>query len=152
MPLTPIDIKNKTFSKAVGGYNKNQVKAFLIMVSKEFEDQRNERIALAQKVDELSVKLATLEKTENLLKETLLTAQKATTDIRDAAKKEAENIINKAKIDAENIKKEVQEQMRKITERINELESHKINFISQIKSLMNNITMQIERESGQKKS
>lgn len=152
MPLTPIDIKNKTFSKAFGGYNKNQVKAFLTLVSKEFEDLRNERITLAQKVDELSVRLATLEKTENLLKETLLTAQKATTDIKDAAKKEAENIINKAKFDAENIKKDMQEQIRKITERINELESYKINLTSQIKSLMSNITMQIERESGQKKS
>jgi cell division initiation protein len=152
MPLTPIEIKNKTFSVAFSGYNRNQVKAFLVAVSKEFEDLRNERISLAQKLDELSVKLATYEKTEGLLKDTLITAQKATTDIREAAKKEAENIVNKAKIDAENLKKETQEQMRKINEKINELESHKINLVSQIKSLMMNISMLIDKESSQKKS
>jgi cell division initiation protein len=151
MPLTSIDIKNKTFSTSIRGYSKDEVKAFLSIVSKELDDLRNDRVLLSQKVDELSVRLAAMEKTEGLLKDTLITAQKATTDIRDAAKKEAENIINKAKFDAENIKKEVQDQMRKITERINELESHKINLVSQIKSFMSNITMQIEREQGQKK-
>jgi len=151
MPLTPLDIKNKTFSTSLRGYSKDEVKAFLAVVGKELDDLRNERVSLAQKIDVLSVRLVTLEKTEGLLKDTLITAQKATTDIRDAAKKEAENIVNKAKLDAENIKKEVQEQMRKITERIHELESHKIDLIGQIKSLISNISMQIERETSQKK-
>ncbi len=151
MPLTPIEIKNKTFRVAFSGYNKNQVKAFLTTLSKEFEDLRNERVALAQKVDELFAKLMTYEKTENLLKETLITAQKATTDIKDAAKKEAETIVTKAKMEAENLKKDAQEQIRKITEKINELESHKINLIGQIKSIMTNIAMLVDKETGQKK-
>jgi cell division initiation protein len=151
MPLTSLDIKNKTFSTSLRGYSKDEVKAFLAVVSKELDDLRNERVSLAQKVDELSVRLATMEKMEGLLKDTLITAQKATTDIRDAAKKEAENIINKAKFDAENVKKEVQEQMRKINDRIHELESHKINLISQIKALLSNVTMLIDKDINQKK-
>ena len=152
MPLTPIEIKNKTFSVAFKGYNKNQVKAFLITLSKEYEDMRNERVALAHKVDELSIRLAAFEKTEGLLKDTLVTAQKATTDIKDTARKEADLIVGKAKMEAENVKKEAQEQMRKINERINELESHKMNLIGQIKALVTNITMLIDRELQQKKT
>lgn len=146
MPLTPIDIKNKTFGKGFGGYNREEVKAFLIMISKEMEELRNERVGLAQKVDELSIKLTQYEKHDGLLKETLLTAQKATNDIRDNAKKESDNIINKAKIDAENIKKQAQEQAQKIQDKISELESYKMNLVSQLKTLVTSVSMIIDRE------
>ena len=150
MPLTPTEIKNKTFSKAFGGYNRDEVKAFLTVISKEIEELRNEKVSFAQKVDELSVRINGFEKNERLLKDTLMTAQKATSDIKDNARKEAELIITKAKMDAENIKKETQEQMRKIQEKINELESHKINLISQIKSILSSLSMQIDRETYKK--
>lgn len=146
MPLSPIDIKNKTFGKSFGGYNREEVKAFLVIVSKEIEDLRNERIALAQKVDELSIKLAQYEKTETLLKETLITAQKATTDIRENTKKECELIINKAKADAEQIKKQALEQIQKLQDKINELESQKFTLLNQLKSLISTINLIVERE------
>ncbi len=147
MPITPNEIKNKTFSKGFGGFNRDEVKAFLTIISKELDELRNEKIALAQKVDELTVRIEGFEKNEKLLKDTLLTAQKATTDIKDNARKEAELIITKAKMDAESIKKDTQEQVRKIQEKINELESHKINLIGQIKSIISNLTMQIDRDT-----
>ena len=147
MPLTPNEIKNKTFPKGFGGYNRDEVKAFLTIISKELDELRNEKVALAQKVDELTVRIEGFEKNEKLLKDTLLTAQKATTDIKDNARKEAELIITKAKMDAESIKKDTQEQVRKIQEKINELESHKINLIGQIKSIISNLTMQIDRDT-----
>jgi cell division initiation protein len=150
MPLTPTEIKNKTFSKGFGGFNREEVKAFLTVISKEIDELRNEKVALAQKVDELSVRINGFEKNEKLLKDTLMTAQKATSDIKDNARKEAELIITKAKMDAENIKKEAQEQVRKIQEKINELESHKINLIGQIKSIISNLTMQMERDTYKK--
>jgi cell division initiation protein len=152
MPLTPIEIKNKTFSKAFGGYNRNEVKAFLIVISKEIEELRNEKVTFAQKVDELTIRLNGFEKNEKLLKDTLVTAQKATADIKDNARKEAELIISKAKQDAENIKRETQEQIRKIQERISELDSQKINLVTQIKALISNVTMWLEREHNQKKT
>ncbi len=150
MPLTPIDIKNKTFGKGFGGYNREEVKAFLIMMSKEIEELRNERVSLAQKVDELSVKLNQYEKHDGLLKETLVTAQKATNDIRDNAKKEADLIVNKAKIDAENIRKQAQDQMQKIQDKITELESYKMNLTNQLKSLITSVSMVVDKELGQK--
>ncbi len=153
MPLTPIEIKNKSFSKAIGGYNKKEVKAFLAMVSKEIEELRNERASLAQKVDELSMRIAGIEKTEALLKETLMTAQKATSEIKDNAKKEAELIISKAKTEADNIKHNLEEQIRRTEKIIADLQMQKINLISQIKSMITNFTMLIEQlESKEKKS
>jgi len=150
MPLTPIDIKNKTFSKAFGGYNRNEVKAFLVVISKEIEELRNEKVTLAQKVDELSIRISGFEKTERLLKDTLMMAQKATIDIKDNARKEAELILSKAKIDADSLKKDTQEQVRKMQEKINELESQRINLVIQIKSLISNASMLVERETQKK--
>ncbi|MCX7785653.1 MAG: DivIVA domain-containing protein [candidate division WOR-3 bacterium] len=153
MPLTPIEIKNKNFSTAIGGFNKKEVKAFLAIVSKEIEELRNERASLAQKVDELSMRIAGIEKTEALLKETLMTAQKATSEIKDNAKKEAELIISKAKTEAENIKHHLQEQIQRMEKVIADLQVQKINLISQIKSMITNFSMLIEQmESKEKKS
>lgn len=148
MPLTAIDIKNKTFAKGFGGYNREEVKAFLIMVSKEIEELRNERVTLAQKADELSIKLAQYEKTEGLLKETLVTAQKATVDIKDNAKKECDLIVSKAKADAEHIKRQTQEQIQKMQDKISELESYKMNLVSQLKTLVTSVSMIIDKEFG----
>ncbi len=151
MQLTPIEIKNKSFSKGFNGYNKDEVKAFLTQVSKEIEELRSERVSLAQKVDELTTRVMGLEKHENLLKDTLVTAQKATTDIKDNARKECELLITKAKMDAENIKKDALEQIRKLQEKINELESYKINLIGQTKALITNVSVLLDKELSQKK-
>jgi cell division initiation protein len=92
-----------------------------------------------------------LEKHENLLKDTLVTAQKATTDIKDNARKECELLITKAKMDAENMKKDAMEQIRKLQEKINELESYKINLIGQTKALITNVSVLLDKELSQKK-
>lgn len=146
MPLTPIEIKNKTFSRALNGYNRSQVKAFLSIIAKEIEDLRNEKATLLQKIDELTMKIDNFEKNEKLLKDTLLTAQKATADIKDNARKEAELIISKAKMDAENIIRDANERLRKIQDKVNELESQKLNIVSQIKSLITNISTLIDKD------
>ncbi|MBS4016587.1 MAG: DivIVA domain-containing protein [Candidatus Latescibacteria bacterium] len=150
MPLSSIEIKNKTFAKSFGGYNREEVKVFLTMISKEMEELRNERLELAQKADELSVRLNQYEKTEGLLKETLVTAQKATNDIKDNAKKEADLIISKARADSENLKRQTQEQVQKLQEKISELEAYKFNLLTQLKSLIASVAMIVDRELGQK--
>ncbi|MEO0072895.1 MAG: DivIVA domain-containing protein [candidate division WOR-3 bacterium] len=147
MPLTPLEIKNKTFKRRLKGYDCNEVKTFLLLVSKELEDLRNERASLAQKLDELQAKLATYEKTENLLKETLLTAQKTVTELKDAARKEAENIINKAKLEAAQIKQNIEAELQELKSRVDELQNQRIAIVSQMKAIISNLSMLIEKET-----
>lgn len=109
MALTPLEIRKKAFSNVLRGYSPKEVRAFLAAVANEFEELRKERAQLAEKVDELGAKLTGFEKTENLLKETLLTAQKTIDELHAAAQKECEALIQAAKQEAERLKNDMAE-------------------------------------------
>ncbi|MEO0069268.1 MAG: DivIVA domain-containing protein [candidate division WOR-3 bacterium] len=109
MALTPLEIRKKAFALVLRGYSPKEVRAFLAAVANEFEELRKERAQLAEKVDELGTRLAGYEKTEGILKETLLTAQKTIEELRTAAQKECEALIQSAKQEAERLKNDMVE-------------------------------------------
>ncbi len=109
MALTPLEIRKKTFLTVLRGFAPKEVRAFLAIVANEFEELRKERATLAEKVDELSGKIANYEKTENLLKETLLTAQKVAEELRSSAEKERVIMIDQLKQETEKLHRDIQE-------------------------------------------
>ena len=110
MAITPMDIRKKAFSTQRNGLSKTEVEEFIGELATEIENLRKERAQLTEKAEELAKHLEAYEKTEQLLKDTLLTAQKATNQLREDAKKEAQLVIEKAKIDAERIKHDAEQQ------------------------------------------
>lgn len=113
MALTPLEIRKKAFALVLRGYSPKEVRTFLAAVANEFEELRKERAQLAEKVDELGTRLTGYEKTEGLLKETLLTAQKTIEELRTAAQKECEALIQAAKQEAERLKNDMVELRRR---------------------------------------
>lgn len=109
MALTPLEIRKKAFRKAFQGYATKEVRAFLAIVANEFEELKKERAALAEKVDELGARLAAYEKTENLLKETLLTAQQVADELKTNAQREKELLIQRIKQEAELLNNDLKE-------------------------------------------
>lgn len=114
MNLTALEIKQQTFEKSLRGYDVNEVKSFLNVVSSEWEhlvtkskDQENE-------ISRLKDKLKHFEKVEEALHETLQSA-KASADQRiSGAKVESETKIQKAELEAEKIIRSAQDQRREI--------------------------------------
>lgn len=134
MPITPIDIRKKKFSTQLRGLNAQEVKNFLDMVANEMEVLRKERALLAEKVDELEAKLEGYAKTEKLLKDTLVTAQAATEEMKQVTQKEAETIIEKAKLEAQAIIQKAEEDVKRLKAEINELMLKKHTFLSEFRS------------------
>jgi len=108
MPLTPMEIHNKEFSKSFRGYNEDEVDQFLDKIVEEFEKLYKENLELKDKVEALGNQLGHYKTIENTLKETLITAQKTADEVAAAAQKKAELII-----------REAEEQGRKIIEQAN---------------------------------
>lgn len=132
MAITPLDIKKKTFATQLRGFSQAEVKAFLQLVAGEMEELRKERAMLAEKVDETTARLETYQKTEKLLNDTLVTAQKATGELRDDAKHEAGVIVEKARLDAERIRLEHDTKMAKLNEELRHLQVKRANLIDEI--------------------
>ena len=152
MAITPLDIKKKTFSPQVRGLSKTEVKEFLELVATDMEELRKERALLAERVIELSGRAEAYEKTEQLLKDTLVTAQKATGQLREDAKKEAELVVEKAKLEAERIRLDAKQQARTIGEELRALEMKRSNLTDEIAGIARTYLAMAERIGDRKTS
>jgi len=57
VPLTPLDIHNKEFTKSFRGYDEDEVNEFLDQVVKDYEIVIREKRALEEKVNQLNERL-----------------------------------------------------------------------------------------------
>lgn len=98
MKITPIDISGHHFAKKMRGFDPEEVRSFLNLVSGEFEKLVIETNTLKEELAQLKAGVADYKERERILKETLLTAQKLAEDIKEAARKEAQLIVKEAEI------------------------------------------------------
>lgn len=134
MALTPLEIRKKVFPVGLRGYATKEVRAFLTIVANELEELRKERAALAEKVDALTARIEAYEKTEKLLKDTLLTAQKVAEEMRANVEKERELMLEKIKQEAEKLRADLKE-----------LQSRRALILDEIRGIANTYLALVER-------
>src|SRR5919198_640415 len=100
MALTPVEIRHVTLSRGVAGYKRHAVDRLLIEIADSFEDVWRERADLADKVDALESDLVRYRELEALLRTTLVSAERASIEMKEQARKQAELIMNEAHAEA----------------------------------------------------
>ena len=150
MAITPMDIKKKTFSTHRGGLDKTEVEEFIGELATEIENLRKERAQLTEKAEELAKHLEAYEKTEQLLKDTLVTAQKATNQLREEAKKEAQLLIDRAKLEAERIRHDAEQQTRGVGDDVRALEAKRAALSDEVAVVARTYLAMAERMSNRK--
>jgi cell division initiation protein len=98
MKITPIDISGHTFATRMRGFDPEEVRSFLNLVSSEFEALVAANNTLREKLAQVEASVADLKERERILKETLLTAQRLADEIREEARKEAALIVREAEV------------------------------------------------------
>ena len=121
MRITPLDIRNHTFSTRMRGLDGAEVESFLHLVSEDYEALVRDNESQAERIRQLEQRVEQLVADERLLKETLLSAQAMTTDLREAAVKESEVLVGEAEVKAEKILDAAHRRAAKITEEIREM-------------------------------
>ncbi len=96
--LTPLEIQKQLFSKSIKGYNVDEVRAYLHLVAEEIERLVKDLDRLARENTLLREQLEEHSERERILKDTLLSAQKVSEDVRANARKEAELIVKDAEL------------------------------------------------------
>ena len=134
--ITPLDIKQQPFRKTVRGYSAADVRSFLDFVAQSFEDVIRENNALKDELHRQAALLEEYKEKESTLRETLMTAQKISQDIRAASKKEADLALQEAEMKAERIVSDAHQKMIRIMERIQELKLERERFAASLKSLI----------------
>ncbi len=99
--ITPVDIQHKSFKKALQGYDRAEVDAFLDEVIETFEDEAQQRAALEAEIADLKERVSHFKAMEESLQNTLVLAQRTADEVKASAHKEADLIKEQARLATE---------------------------------------------------
>ncbi|MFZ3587999.1 DivIVA domain-containing protein [Bacillus sp. DJP31] len=136
MPLTPLDIHNKEFSRGFRGYDEDEVNEFLDQVIKDYELVIRDKKELEEKAIELKEKLGYFSNIEETLNKSILIAQETAEDVKRNATKEAKLIVKEAEKNADRIINESLTKARKITFEIDDLKKQSKIFRNRFRMLI----------------
>ena len=136
MPLTPLDIHNKEFSRGFRGYDEDEVNEFLDQVIKDYEMVIREKRDLEERVKDLQERLAHFNNIEETLNKSIIIAQEAAEEVKRNAQKEAKLIIREAEKNADRILNDALSKARKVAIEIEELKKQSKVFRNRFKMLI----------------
>ena len=101
--LTPLEIQKQSFARKLKGFDPNEVRAYLQMVAEEIEKLLRDVDRLSRENVMLREDLDDHNQRERILKDTLLSAQKVSEEVKSNARKEAELIVKDAELLSERL-------------------------------------------------
>jgi cell division initiation protein len=137
MNITPINIKTKSFTRSLRGYDAEEVKAFLAELAVEVEELINENETLINDINELKTSLDGYKKIEKDLQSKLLKAQDSSTKSIETAKTQTVMILKEAELKAADIIENAKENANEIRDAVNHLKEEKDLIISKLKAIVN---------------
>lgn len=128
MRISPIDIQQHQFKTRPLGYEKTGVDHFLELLADELERLHRQNQELKEELARTRASLEEMRSREVTLKETLLTTQKITDELKANARKEAEIITAEAELRGEKIVRAAEERRIQLIGEIQELKRQKVSF------------------------
>lgn len=97
MRITPLDMRQQRFSSGLRGFNRTEVVAFLTQAADDYEQAMRESDRLRGDVARMEQLLADHRSREAALRDTLMTAQQLSQQVREQGQKEARLIVDEAR-------------------------------------------------------
>jgi cell division initiation protein len=172
MKITPLEIRQKNFEKQLRGYDKDEVTAFLMSLSNEWERVLDENKEYKIKLEQAEKEVRKLREVESSLFKTLKTAEDTGANLVEQANKAAElhlketqmnaeammseakskakNLIEKAEAEARDIIDEMQDAVKDLEQNYRSLENMRENIVGELKNLSSDLLERIGRTNKQK--
>lgn len=167
MRITPIEIRQKTFEKNFRGYEKDEVNAFLLTLSQEWERISDENKELRIKLEATEREVTKLREVEGSLYKTLKTAEdtgahvieqaRVTAELHlkeshlkaeallNEAKSKAKDTIEESDMRAREIVAEMEDRLKLLVDNYKKLESAREDLLGDLKRLANDMLDRVER-------
>jgi cell division initiation protein len=136
MRMTPLEIQSHRFGRRLNGLDREEVEAFLRMVTDDYEKVLKENELQRERLRLLEEQLGHLTSQEQLLKQTLMNAQSMSERMRDSADKECDVLLGEAEIRAEKIIDASHRRAHRLAENIRELRGLRAGLAEALKSVM----------------
>lgn len=123
MSYTPVELRHVRLGRRLFGYARDEVDRLLEDVADSFEEVWSERGELADRLEDLEKLLADVKQREQLLASTLVAAEKAAVEAKEAAKRESELIVAEAHQEARSITRAAQAERERLFAEARRVES-----------------------------
>jgi cell division initiation protein len=140
MKISPMDIQRQTFGRALRGFNEEDVRTYLNLVAEEVAALQRERDNLDQEVQHLKDLMEEHRQRETILKNTLLTAQRVSEEIKENARTQSESLIREAEVQADRLLELAQSRAHEVERGILDLRAHRSSLRTDVRALITRLT------------
>ena len=151
--LTPLEIQKQTFSRALKGFDQDEVRGYLSLVAEEIERLLHDVDRLTRENAMQREDLDDHSQRERILKDTLLSAQKVSEDVKANARKEAELIVKDAELLAERVVGQAMQRLSEIERAIQDLKIERAAARNKLQATLDTVqqllTLDAEEEAGE---
>jgi cell division initiation protein len=158
MKITPLEIRQKSFEKHFRGYDKDEVNAFLLTLSQEWERIVDESKEWRIKLEAAEREVTKLREVENSLFKTLKTAEDTGANVIEQARQaadlhlresqlKADEMINEAKMKANDTVDEAEQRAKEVLADMEERLRNMIEEYKKMQLLRNDMLLDLKRIS-----
>lgn len=136
MKVTPLEIRSHGIKKSFKGYDVREVEDLRDMAADALEEAAKDIMSLQEKLRDASERNREYAANENILRETITTAQRMVDDLKTNARKEAELVIAEARLQAEEIIRQAQSRASQVQDDIYRLRRQRKELEASIKAII----------------
>ncbi len=137
MKLTPLDLQQKSFRKVrIGGLDEKEVRGYLEFVAAELEELTRKLHKQDEELRRREARINEFKDREQLLQQTLTTAQRLADEMKANTRKEADIVLSDAELQAEKIIANAQARRLQLIQEIEELRRARQSFIQQLSGII----------------
>ncbi len=103
MGLTPVEIRHVPIGRGFWGYRRGAVERLLDEIADSYEEVWRDRADFSDRIEQLEAELQRHVELETLLRKTLVSAEAAAQEQREAARRDSEQIVAEAHAEARQI-------------------------------------------------
>ena len=115
MALTPVEIRHIKLGRSLFGYDRGVVDELLEDIVESFEQVWRERADLADKIERVEEDLVRYRELETLLRTTLVSAERASQELKEQARRETTVMLDEAHAEARRIRREASADLERMT-------------------------------------
>lgn len=147
--LTPLEIQKQVFARALKGYNQDEVRGYLSMVAEEIERLVKDVDRLSRENVMLREELDDHSQRERILKDTLLSAQKVSEEVKSNARKEAELIVKDAELLSERVIAQAMQRVSDLERTIQDLKIERVAVRNRLQATLDSVQQMVALDAEQ---
>ncbi len=152
MQLTPVEVRHfEGLPRGLLGYKRAPVHRLMDEIADSFESVWRERAELVERVEALETELGRHAELETLLRSTLVSAERASQDMKDQARRESEVIVAESNAEARRILREAISEKEQLLGEVRKIRSLLRSALDVVDSVPNGAPASAQEETPEEK-